>query len=171
MRRVFLALLLGFAAWIAWNGIHEAALAQTPPTPRPAAPTATPAPAPIDTFAAQRDSMMNAVLATISGRENAPAESVFKNIKVMKGMPAGRLLRVMNIGYGRSLGVRCSHCHVADKWELEDRPQKQIARDMMALSRTLNEEMLPKISNLRSQKPTVNCTTCHRGSIKPALNL
>ena len=170
MRRAFMGLLCACAMGTAWKGLHDSALAQSASPTRTGAPTA-PVAAPIDTFAAERDSTMNAVLASIAGRENAPADSVFKNIKVMKGMPAGRLLRVMNVGYGRSLGVRCTHCHVADKWDLEDKPQKQIARDMMALSRTLNDDLLPKIANLRSSKPTVNCTTCHRGSIKPALNL
>src|ERR1051326_4324164 len=50
----------------------------------------------------------------IAGQENKPAEEVFKNIQLLKGMPAGRLLRVMELGYGRSLGVDCTHCHVVD---------------------------------------------------------
>ena len=45
--------------------------------------------APGDTIAQQRDSLMNAVLATIRGRERAPAESVFEDIQVFKGIPAG----------------------------------------------------------------------------------
>ena len=39
------------------------------------------------------------------------------------------------------------------------------------MTATINNELLPKIQNLKSEKPTVNCTTCHRGSTKPALNL
>ncbi len=127
--------------------------------------------APVDSFAAERDSLMNEVLKSIAGREAAPAESVFKNIQLMKGVPAGRLVRIMNMGYGKSLGVRCAHCHDSGKWDSEDKPQKQIARDMAAMTRTLNSEMLPKIKNLRSENPVVNCTTCHRGSIKPAQSL
>ena len=125
--------------------------------------------APPDSFIAERDSMMNALLKQIAGRENAPAESVFKNIKSMTGMPAGRLLRIMNMGYGRSLGVRCAHCHVPDKWDAEDKPQKQIAREMGEMMKAINSEMLPKIKGLRSERPGVNCTTCHRGAIKPAM--
>jgi len=130
-----------------------------------------PVSAPIDSFVAERDSLTKDILQHIAGRENAPAESVFKNIKMFKGMPAGRIPRIMNMGFGRSLGVNCTHCHVAGHWADEDKPQKQIPRDMMALADTLNSVMLPRIKNLKSERPTVNCTTCHRGARKPATGL
>ncbi|HVF92364.1 MAG TPA: c-type cytochrome [Blastocatellia bacterium] len=107
----------------------------------------------------------------IEDRKDKPAEEVFKNIQQLKGMPAGRLLRVMELGYSKSLGVNCTHCHVVDQWEKEDKPQKQIARDMADMVRAINGEQLKKIKNLKGPNPTVNCTTCHRGQIKPALNL
>jgi len=164
----------------------EAAAAPAPPArdssaarpsmPPPGSPGANPpamraAMAPPDSFAAERDSLMNDVLEKIAGRENAPAESVFKNIRLLKGVPAGRLPRIMNFGFGRSLGVRCRHCHVEGHWDAEDKPQKQIARDMSEMLHTINTELLPKVKNLKSEHPTVNCTTCHRGAVKPALNL
>lgn len=99
-----------------------------------------------------------------------PADSVFKNIQTMKGMPAGRLLAIMDIGYSQSLGVSCGHCHNTSKWESDEKPQKQIARDMsvmMAKTTTLIKE----IKGLKSESPAVNCTTCHRGAVKPALDL
>ena len=110
----------------------------------------------------------------IKGRENEPAPAVFKNIQTpfVKSIPAGRLLAVMEIAYSRSLGVTCTHCHVPDKWESDERPQKQIARDMAAMMAKINSpDMLRGIKNLRSETPTINCTTCHRGNTKPALNL
>ena len=108
---------------------------------------------------------------SIAGQENKPAEEVFKNIQMLKGMPAGRLLRVMEMGYARSLGVNCTHCHVADAWDKEDKPTKQIARDMAAMAANINNEQLKKIKNLKGPNPIINCTTCHRGQTKPALNL
>lgn len=107
----------------------------------------------------------------IKGKENEPAPSVFKNIQTMKNTPAGRLLAVMEMGYSKSLGVDCTHCHVPDKWDSEEKPQKQIARDMSAMVSTLNRDLLKNIKNLKSEAPLVNCTTCHRGEVKPALNL
>jgi len=107
----------------------------------------------------------------IAGNENKPAEEVFKNIQMLKGMPAGRLLRVMELGFSRSLGVNCTHCHVADAWEKEDKPTKQIAREMNAMMTVINNDQLKKIKNLKGPNSIVNCTTCHRGQTKPALNL
>lgn len=108
---------------------------------------------------------------SIEGKENEPADKVFKNIKMLNAMPAGRLLRVMEFGYARSLGVTCTHCHVPGEWEKEDKPTKQIAREMSAMMGTINNELLKNIENIKSESPIVNCTTCHRGEAKPALNL
>lgn len=107
----------------------------------------------------------------IAGQENKPAAEVFKNIQMLKAMPAGRLLRVMELGFARSLGVNCTHCHVAGEWEKEDKPTKQIARDMSAMVAAITNDHLKKIKNLKSPEPVINCTTCHRGQTKPALNL
>ena len=107
----------------------------------------------------------------IAGQENKPAEEVFKNIQMLKGMPAGRLLRVMELGYAKSLGVNCTHCHVPDAWDKEDKPTKQITREMGAMVTVINNEQLKKIKNLKGPNSIVNCTTCHRGQTKPALNL
>jgi hypothetical protein len=131
-------------------------MAQTVPTPQPA----------FDQKAA-----LVKLREQIKGRENEPAPAVFKNIQTMRNTPAGRLLSVMEMGFSASLGVNCTHCHVPDKWELEDKSQKQTARDMSAMVSTINRELLKNIKNLKSASPIVNCTTCHRGEVKPALNL
>ena len=107
----------------------------------------------------------------IAGKENEPAEKVFKNIQLLKGIPAGRLLRIMELGYARSLGVNCTHCHIPGEWEKDDKPTKQVARDMAAMVGAINNQHLKQIKNLKSETPVVNCTTCHRGQTKPALNL
>jgi hypothetical protein len=136
--------------------------AQAAPTPTPAAV----APAVFDQAAA-----IAKLKEQIKGRENELAPAVFKNIQTMKNTPAGRLLAVMEMGFARSLGVNCTHCHVPDKWEAEDKTQKQTARDMSNMVTTINKEMLRNIKHLKSETPIVNCTTCHRGEVKPALNL
>jgi len=107
----------------------------------------------------------------IAGQESKPAVEVFKNIQMHKTMPAGRLLRVMELGYAKSLGVNCTHCHVAGAWEKEDKPTKQIARDMSAMVLVINNDQLKNIKNLKGPNSIVNCTTCHRGQTKPALDL
>lgn len=110
---------------------------------------------------------------TIAGKEDLPAVEVFKNITHYKGttLTAGRLLRIMEFGFSRSLGVTCTHCHVAGEWEREDKAAKQIAREMSKMMAALNNDLLKKIPNLKSTNPAVNCTTCHRGQTRPALDL
>jgi hypothetical protein len=106
----------------------------------------------------------------IAGREQEPAEAVFKDIEVMKGRTAEQLLAVMDLGYSRSLGVGCGHCHDVADWPADVKPQKEVARQMTLMARELNAK-LRTIEGIESETPTVNCTTCHRGQKKPALNL
>ena len=117
--------------------------------------------------AARRDSGAAMVLRSIAGREEQPAESVFKNIKIFKGVPAGRLVNIMNMGFGRSLGVSCGFCHVPGKWDLDDKEEKNTARLMFAMVQTINRDYLSKVPNDRGSAPTANCFTCHRGSPRP----
>lgn len=107
----------------------------------------------------------------IAGREEKPASEVFVNIEMLKSVTAGRLLRVMEMGYSRSLGVNCTHCHTPGEWESDSKATKRIARDMMRMVSAINDDLLRKVPNLKSENPTVNCTTCHRRQTKPALNL
>lgn len=100
------------------------------------------------------------------GRDDKPAGEVFKNVQSLKNMPAGRLVGVMN-GWTKALGVKCNHCHTLGAWEKEDVPAKQIARDMVALTSRINGESLKEIKNLKSEKPSISCYTCHRGAVKP----
>lgn len=120
-----------------------------------------------DSIVKDREKLYNEELAYIAGRENQPAESVYKNIKLFKGQPAGRVLRIMAQGFAPALGVSCSHCHVAGEYEKEDKPTKQVARDMFAMVTAINTEHLARIKNLRSPNPSVNCSTCHRGQTRP----
>ena len=117
--------------------------------------------------AARRDSGAAMVLRSIAGRENQPAESVFKNIKIFKGVPAGRLVNIMNMGFGRSLGVSCGFCHVPGKWDLDDKEEKSTARLMFAMVQTINKDYMSKVPTDRGEPPVVNCMTCHRGNPRP----
>ena len=152
-------------------------------SPSPTAPATAQSPAPVSPSAAattpvvkdsvtlERERYVAEVRQQIAGKETLPAPQVFKNIKMLTDVPAGRLLTIMNLGYGKSLGVSCTHCHVAGQWDKEDKTQKQTARDMSRMAATINNELLKNIPNLKGPNAIVNCTTCHRGQLKPALNL
>lgn len=107
----------------------------------------------------------------IAGKEQKPATEVFQNIKELTDFNAERILPIMERTFSRALGVDCAYCHVPGEWDKDDKPTKQIAREMFKMATTINLEILPKINNLKGPRPTVNCTTCHRGQLKPETHL
>jgi len=101
----------------------------------------------------------------IAGREQEPAEQVFKSIQTFKGQPAIRVLRVMEQAFVANLGVKCTHCHVEGKWDAEDKREKQIARDMW----TLRADVQAQVRKITGKNDAVvTCYTCHKGQAKPA---
>ncbi len=108
---------------------------------------------------------------SIAGREKEPAGTVFKNVQILKTVPAGQLIEIMKSGFSRSLGVRCSYCHVMGEWAKDDKSDKQVARDMLKMTATINNDLLKNIKNLMSDKPEVTCATCHRGKEMPATSM
>lgn len=111
------------------------------------------------------------LIKSIQGREKEPAGTVFKNVQLLKDVPAGQLIEIMRTGFSRSLGVRCNTCHVIGQWEKDDKTEKQVTRDMMRMTNTINSQLLPGIKGLPSDKPQVTCATCHRGQEKPATSM
>jgi len=119
---------------------------------------------------AEENPKVTELLKTIAGKENRPAGEVFKNVTMLKDVPAGRFLRIMDMGYSRSLGVNCDHCHVEERWEADEKRPKRAAREMMKLVQQINDS-LSKMNEIDNSDPSVNCTTCHRGFVKPALQM
>jgi hypothetical protein len=156
------------------SGARKAESGSPSPVPSPTAapPQSAAAPAAAkDSVTLERERYVAEVRQEIAGKENLPASQVFKNIKMLTDVPASRLLGIMNIGYGKSLGVSCTHCHTPGEWDKDDKTQKQTARDMSKMVATINNDLLKNIPNLKGPNAIVNCTTCHRGQVKPALNL
>ncbi|MBZ5661317.1 MAG: photosynthetic reaction center cytochrome c subunit [Acidobacteriia bacterium] len=91
------------------------------------------------------------------------AKQQFKNILVLKTLPANQLVPAMHLIEG-DLGVTCGYCHVVDKWEKDDVPQKKTARKMMTMMLALNK-------NNFEGKQMVTCYTCHHGSPDPVSTL
>lgn len=124
-----------------------------------------------DSIEAEKKMYLEQIAKQIAGNENKPAGEVFRNLKLMKDNTARRVLNIMNFGFSRSLGVSCTHCHVPNDWASDEKPAKQAAREMAGMVEKINKELLPGIKGLRAERPTVNCTTCHRGDVQPALSL
>jgi ferredoxin len=82
-----------------------------------------------------------------------------KNIQVLKGLPADRLMPVMK-AFSAALGVNCTYCHVSiEQPEKDDKPTKQRARDMIKMMRDVNTRL--------GGGQKVSCMTCHRGQPRP----
>ena len=97
------------------------------------------------------------------------------NAKVLPAdLGAERLRRTMT-SFARSLGVRCTFCHVGPEgaplsqldFVSDANPHKDVARGMLRLVQRLNGEDLPALLGA-AQGPRVTCFTCHRGEATPA---
>lgn len=112
---------------------------------------------------AQVDSIMRA----IAGKEQQPASQVFKNVKLLKDMPAAAFLKNMDENYGRGLGMSCGNCHVLGKYDEDTRKNKRVARDMQEMTDYINSVRLANIKELDEDYVKVTCVTCHAGSGHP----
>jgi len=90
---------------------------------------------------------------------SVPAEQKFKNIQVLKGIPSEQLVPAMQF-ITASLGVECAFCHVENHFDQDDKKPKQIARKMMQMMMSINQ------NNFEGQRE-VTCNTCHRGARIP----
>ena len=113
---------------------------------------------------------VNDLLRQIAGKEKLPAGEVFRNVTLLKDVPAARFLRIMDVCYSRALGVGCEHCHVEDRWDADEKRAKRAAREMILLTREINDQ-LAALQEIDTTDATVNCTTCHRGYVKPAVQM
>jgi hypothetical protein len=114
-----------------------------------------------------RRATVDSILATIAGRENQPAGSVFRNVKLLKNLTAGEFLRTMDTQYGRGLGWTCSNCHVAGKWDDDTKKNKRIARQMQAMQDYINGTQLARVKELDEEYDKATCVMCHRGANEP----
>jgi photosynthetic reaction center cytochrome c subunit len=105
--------------------------------------------------------VMTVALAAQTGGTERPqvAESVFKNIQVLKGIPVDDFMDTMGI-MSAALGWDCSECHTGAgtdtvKWEA-DTEKKRTARRMTLMVAAINK-------NNFGNRQVVTCWTCHRG--------
>jgi hypothetical protein len=108
------------------------------------------------------------VMAEIAGRENQPAEQVFKNVQVLKGITAGELVQKMDKEYSVALSWNCSNCHrfaAQGDFASDTSANKKRARFMQQMVNVINTEQLPKLYPRNT--PKVGCATCHRGYNEP----
>ena len=96
-------------------------------------------------------------------RPTGTAGKFYKNVRILKDLPAERLIPTMH-EWNNSLGVQCTFCHTVNPdhtgFDRDDKPQKRTARLMLTMAMDLN----------RRQKVLggkVTCFTCHHGHPEP----
>lgn len=87
------------------------------------------------------------------------AEQQFKNIQVLKGVPADQVIPAMQF-ISNSLGVECEFCHVRNAFDKDDKKPKKVARKMIQMQLAIDKE------NFNGEN-AVTCFSCHRGSENP----
>ena len=104
------------------------------------------------------------VLARLGPAQSVPmegktAEEVYKNVQVLKGIPADQIIPAMQF-MSASLGVECEHCHVEHAFDKDDKKPKQTARKMMQMMFAINKD------NFKGHRE-VTCYSCHHGAADP----
>jgi len=88
-----------------------------------------------------------------------PAETVYKNIQVFKGQPAGIVMPAMQL-ISKELGVKCDFCHIVGKFDKDDKPQMATARQMIGMMYGIAKEFT-------HGEVMIGCYTCHKGQPQP----
>ena len=85
----------------------------------------------------------------------------FKNVKTeaLKGLPESEFIDQMHY-FAWSLNRDCEFCHVAHKFNADDKEEKRTARKMIEMAASID-------SHNFDGKPEVRCFTCHEGHAHP----
>jgi hypothetical protein len=108
-------------------------------------------------------------LVTVAGQagpDQGPqmSDTVFKNVQVLKGIPADEFMDTMGM-FSSSLGYDCVSCHSPEIYNNRDgfaiaTPTIQRARGMIGMVNAINRGYF-------DGQPRVSCFTCHHGQDRP----
>lgn len=107
---------------------------------------------------------------------NADYVPKWENLKVLPQDISADSLNALMKGYNKSLGVKCTHCHIpkeSDPSKLDfasdSKMEKNITRGMIQMTNELNEKYFkPYYPDPKPNSVTdVSCVMCHRGTAKP----
>ena len=110
---------------------------------------------------------------TIVARNKKP-DNEYKNLKVYpKDIAPAKLDRDMEL-FTRSLNVECGYCHEGqgNTWDYasDKKPKKEEARDMMRMTKEINQKYFGADSTTKASDLAMNCFTCHRGEEQPFIS-
>ena len=107
--------------------------------------------------------MAQAPAAPAPAEANQTAVQHYKNIQVLKDIPADELIPAMRFIAG-SLGVECEFCHAGtnspEDRARDDKKEKRTAREMMKMVKQINDTSF-------EGRTEVTCASCHNGHSRP----
>ena len=89
-----------------------------------------------------------------------------KNLKLLD--PKSDIRFVMQ-SINAALGVQCTYCHVQGDFAADTNPKKEIARKMIGMVRLIDSSFPSSTGVFPEGYHEVDCSTCHRGSVKPEI--
>lgn len=90
-------------------------------------------------------------------------------VKALTGLSVTQFEQEMQ-HFVQATGVSCNGCHLPKgDFASDDHPRKVKAREMIAMTKLLNEKFFPdhKPAEGESTLGRVSCYTCHQGDLKP----
>ena len=97
--------------------------------------------------------------------ETSGQSKKYKNIKVLKELPADQLIPVMH-KINDALGVKCDFCHVVNAdhtgFDLDTKPEKKKAREMMLMVKDITKHQ-------KTLDNKASCFMCHHGAPEPSM--
>jgi hypothetical protein len=99
-----------------------------------------------------------------AGRAGGAPAATPKNLKVLA--PDTDIPFAMQM-FNQALGVECTYCHVQADYASDTNPKKDVARRMIGMVRQIDGSFPSSAGVFPAGYHEVDCTTCHRGSVKP----
>ena len=96
--------------------------------------------------------------------DTRPATEAYQNLKVVRDGTAGEFMKLqVALTQWVSPKEGCGFCHQGGDWASDAKPQKQAARVMIDMVRTVNADWKPHVG-----EAGVTCFICHRGQNIPS---
>ncbi|MDP9113646.1 MAG: c-type cytochrome [Acidobacteriota bacterium] len=104
---------------------------------------------------------------TAFGQQGGAAPNPRPAPKNLKLLAPNTEIRFVMQSFTKALGVECSYCHVQGDFASDDNPKKETARKMIAMVRQIDASFPSSAGVYPAGYHEVDCSTCHRGSVKP----
>lgn len=117
------------------------------------------------------------VIILCGGSSHAQIPDEYTNLKILdEKIQKPQLVGTMR-DISQALGVRCVYCHVGGDtpglsgvdFASDEKPTKQAAREMMRMTKDINENRVADLPTDHTSRVEVRCVTCHRGQARPFL--